>query len=327
MTKFKDIDPKLDLAKSELEVLEFWDKEKIFAKSLDLRSKGKRFVFFEGPPTANGKPGIHHLIARYFKDLWPRFKTMQGFLVERKAGWDTHGLPVEIGVEKELGLKNKNDIEKYGVDRFNEKAKESVWKYKELWEKFTKRSGFWLDLDNPYYSHDPKYVESLWWIIKQAWDKKLLYQGHKVVPYCTRCGTALSSHEVAQGYQEVEDNSVFVKFKLKNEVDTYILAWTTTPWALPGNVALAINLDIAYAKVEFNGEKLILAKDLVEKVLGEDFKILEKIKAKDLIDKEYEPLFPGAIKTKDKAWYIASRFCYYRRRHRSSAYSCYVWRG
>lgn len=295
MTKFKDIDPKLDLVKSELEILEFWDKENIFAKSLDLRSKSKRFVFFEGPPTANGKPGIHHLIARYFKDLWPRFKTMQGFLVERKAGWDTHGLPVEIGVEKELGLKNKNDIEKYGVGKFNQKAKESVWKYKELWEEFTKRSGFWLDLDNPYYSHDPKYIESLWWIIKQAWDKKLLYQGHKVVPYCTRCGTALSSHEVAQGYQEVEDNSVFVKFKLKNEKDTYVLVWTTTPWTLPGNVALAIGLNINYVKVEFNEDKLILAKDLAAKVLGEDFKILEKIKSKDLIDKEYEPLFAGAI--------------------------------
>lgn len=304
MTRFKKVNPKLDLVKSELEVLEFWDKEDIFAKSLDLRSKSERFVFFEGPPTANGKPGIHHLIARYFKDLWPRFKTMQGFLVERKAGWDTHGLPVEIGVEKELGLKNKNDIEKYGVAKFNQKAKESVWKYKELWEKFTKRSGFWLDLDNPYYSHDPKYIESLWWIIKQVWDKKLLYQGYKVVPYCTRCGTALSSHEVAQGYQEVEENSIFVKFKLKNEKNTYILAWTTTPWTLPGNVALAVGLDITYVKVEFNKEKLILAKDLAKEVLGEKIKILEEIKGKDLVDKEYEPLFPKAIVTKDKAWYI-----------------------
>lgn len=304
MPKFKDIDSKLDLVKSELEVLEFWDKEKIFAKSLELRNKSKRFVFFEGPPTANGKPGIHHLIARYFKDLWPRFKTMQGFLVERKAGWDTHGLPVEIGVEKELGLKNKNDIEKYGIAKFNEKAKESVWRYKELWEKFTKRSGFWLDLDNPYYSHDPKYIESLWWIIKQAWNKKLLYQGHKVVPYCTRCGTALSSHEVAQGYKEVEEDSVYIKFKLKNEKNTYVLTWTTTPWTLPGNVALAVGEDIDYAKVEFNGEKLILAKDLIEKVLGEDIKILEKIKGKDLINKEYESLFPEAIKTNNKAWYI-----------------------
>ncbi len=295
MTRFKDIDPKLDLVKAELEVLEFWDKENIFKKSLDLRSKNDRYIFFEGPPTANGKPGIHHLIARYFKDLWPRFKTMQGFLVERKAGWDTQGLAVEIGVEKELGLKNKNDIEKYGVAKFNEKAKESVWRYKELWEKFTKRSGFWLDLDNPYYSHDPKYIESLWWITKQAWDKKLLYQGHKVLPYCTRCGTALSSHEVAQGYQEVEDNSIYVKFKLKDEKDIYILAWTTTPWTLPGNVALTVGEKIKYAKVEFNGEKLILAKDLIEKVLGENIKILEEIKGKDLIGMEYEPLFEGAI--------------------------------
>ncbi len=304
MSKFKEVNPKLDLPNQELEILEFWDKENIFKKSLDLHKKAKRFVFFEGPPTANAKPGLHHLISRYFKDLWPRFKTMQGFLVERKAGWDTHGLPVEISVEKELGLKNKQDIEKYGIAKFNQKAKESVWKYKELWEEFTKRSAFWLDLDKPYISHNPKYIESLWWIIKQTWDKKLLYQGYKVVPYCTRCGTALSSHEVAQGYKEVEENSIYIKFKLKDEKNTYILAWTTTPWTLPGNVALAVGSDIIYSKVKVNNEYLILAKDLVEKVFGKPKKSETEFKGKKLLNKEYEPLFPEAIKTKDKAWYI-----------------------
>lgn len=304
MSKFKEVNPKLDLPNQELEILKFWDKENIFKKSLDLRKKGKRFVFFEGPPTANAKPGLHHLISRYFKDLWPRFKTMQGFFVERKAGWDTHGLPVEISVEKELGLKNKQDIEKYGIAKFNQKAKESVWKYKELWEEFTKRSAFWLDLDKPYISHDPKYIESLWWIIKQTWDKKLLYQGYKVVPYCTRCGTALSSHEVAQGYKEVEENSIYIKFKLKDEKNTYILAWTTTPWTLPGNVALAVGSDIIYSKVKINNEYLILAKDLVEKVFSKPKKSETEFKGKKLLNKEYEPLFPEAIETKDKAWYI-----------------------
>jgi len=211
MSKFKKINSKLDLPKQELEVLKFWDTEKIFQKTLDIRKDQERYVFFEGPPTANGKPGIHHLIARHFKDLFPRFKTMQGFLVERKAGWDTHGLPVEIGVEKELELKNKQDIEKYGVAKFNQKAKESVWQYKELWEEFTRRSGYWLDLDNPYVTYDPKYIESVWQIFKKIHEKGLLYQGYKVVPHCTRCGTALSSHEVAQGYKEVKDNSAYIK--------------------------------------------------------------------------------------------------------------------
>jgi len=304
MAKFKRIDPKLDIPKQELEVLKFWDEEKIFQQSLDIRKDAKRYVFYEGPPTANGKPGIHHLIARHFKDLFPRFKTMQGFLVERKAGWDTHGLPVEIGVEKELGLKNKQDIEKYGVAKFNQKAKESVWQYKELWEEFTRRSGYWLDLDNPYITYDPKYMESIWRVFKQIHEKGLLYQGHKVVPYCTRCGTALSSHEVAQGYKEVKENSVYIKFKLKDEDNTYILAWTTTPWTLPGNVALAVGKDVEYVKVKSDDDFLILAKDLVEKVLGEGSEIVETFKGSELLDKEYEPLFPGAIEAEEKAWYI-----------------------
>src|SRR3989344_2359087 len=213
MGQFKKINSQLNLPEQEEAILKFWDKEKIFEKSLAARAKGKRYVFFEGPPTANDKPGLHHLIARYFKDIFPRFKTMQGFLVERKAGWDTHGLPVEIAIEKKLGLKNKQAIEKYGVAEFNQQAKDSVWEYKKDWEEFTRRSGYWLDLEHPYITYDPNYVESVWWIIKQVWDKGLLYRGHKVVPYCPRCGTALSSHEVAQGYKKVTDKSVYVKFK------------------------------------------------------------------------------------------------------------------
>ncbi|OGB74728.1 hypothetical protein A2810_02505 [candidate division Kazan bacterium RIFCSPHIGHO2_01_FULL_49_10] len=340
MGQFKKINSQLNLPEQEEAILKFWDKEKIFEKSLAARAKGKRYVFFEGPPTANDKPGLHHLIARYFKDIFPRFKTMQGFLVERKAGWDTHGLPVEIAIEKKLGLKNKQAIEKYGVAEFNQQAKDSVWEYKKDWEEFTRRSGYWLDLEHPYITYDPNYVESVWWIIKQVWDKGLLYRGHKVVPYCPRCGTALSSHEVAQGYKKVTDKSVYVKFKLKNEKDTYVLAWTTTPWTLPGNVALAINPDIKYVKVKLpyspGGQFIpvryfyvILAKTIYERShdnthplygaigscleygvtvhkkippgpgskynVNEPGEIVEEFSGKDLVGKEYEPLFPGSI--------------------------------
>jgi len=320
---FKPVDPKVNFAAQEEELLKFWNKQEIFKKSLELRKNAKRYVFFEGPPTANGKPGIHHVLARAFKDLWPRYKTMQGLLVERKAGWDTHGLPVEIEVEKALGLKNKSDIEKYGVAKFNEQCKESVWKYKEDWEKLTERMAFWLDMSDPYITYDPRYIESLWWIIKQIWDKGLLYEGYKVVPRCTRCGTALSSHEVAQGYREIEENSVFIKFKVKGEDNTYILSWTTTPWTLPGNVALAVNPDIDYIRLSYpkrdgTDSIYILAKDIYDKdskqegvwslfhaflldkgksrrppttpsIMGRPFK------GKDLVGLEYEPLFPGAV--------------------------------
>jgi len=292
---FKKIDPKVNFPKQEEEILSFWDKEKVFQKSLDLRKDAKRFVFFEGPPTANAKPGLHHVLARYFKDLFPRYKTMRGFLVERKAGWDTHGLPVEIAVEKELKLASKPEIEKYGVAKFNAKAKESVWAYKEDWEKFTRRSGFWLDMEHPYVTYDPDYIESVWAVLKVAWDKDLIYQGYRVVPRCTRCGTALSSHEVAQGYRAIEENSVFVKFAVKGKPDTYILSWTTTPWTLPGNVALAVAEKVQYAVAELNGEKYVLAKDLVSPVLGDKAKIIEEMPGKKLVGWEYEPLFPGAV--------------------------------
>ena len=258
--------------------LERWKKEKIFKKTLQQTTHGRRFVFFEGPPTANGKPGIHHVLARAFKDVIPRYKTMQGFFVERKAGWDTHGLPVELEVEKQLGLKSKKEIETYGIEQFNAECKKSVWKYKEEWERLTERIGFWLDMEHPYITYDPAYVESLWWIIRQIWDKQLLYQGHKVVPQCPRCGTALSSHEVAQGYEKVPDRALTIKFELVDEPGTFILAWTPTPWTLPGNVALAVGPTITYVKVRIKkrGEEnqfYILAKKRLEAVFGGEFDI------------------------------------------------------
>ncbi len=284
-----------NLPKIEEEVLEKWEKEKVFHKTLENKKRGN-FVFYEGPPTANGRPGIHHVLARAYKDIVLRYKTMQGYRVVRKAGWDTHGLPVELEVEKKLGLKNKKDIEAYGIDKFNEKCKESVWEYKQEWEKITKRIAFWVDLENPYVTYNRDYVETLWWIIKQWSDKGLLYEGHKVVPHCPRCGTALSSHEVAQGYKTVEDNSIYVKFELEDEEGVYILAWTTTPWTLPGNVALAVGEDIDYIKAELDidGKKevYILAKDLAEKVLdGFDYKTVETVKGKDLAGLKYKPLY------------------------------------
>ena len=284
----------MDFNEQEKKILEFWKANSIFEKSLRKDAPKGSFVFYEGPPTANGKPGIHHVEARAFKDLIPRFKTMQGFKVERKAGWDTHGLPVELEVEKQLGLKNKKDIEDYGIEGFNKNCKESVWKYKEDWEKMTERIGFWVDMNNPYSTYENYYIETLWWIIKQAHEKDLLYKGHKVIPNCPRCGTALSSHEVAQGYKKVEEDSIYVKFKLKGRDSEYILAWTTTPWTLPGNVALAVGGGIEYVKIKQNKEFYYLAKNLLEKIDGE-YEIAEEMKGKDLIGFEYEPLFEGAI--------------------------------
>ena len=242
----------------EEKVLRFWKENQIFENSLKKNTKKRKFVFYEGPPTANGRPGIHHVLARAFKDVILRYKTMVGFNVSRKSGWDTHGLPVEIEVEKALGLKSKKEIEEYGVAKFNQKCKESVWKYKDEWERLTERIGYWLDLKNPYITYENDYVETLWWIIKEIWKKKLLYKGHRVAPWCPRCGTALSSHEMALGYKEVEDNSVYVKFKLKERLEVrgrkldgpvYILSWTTTPGSLPGNVALAVREKIPYMRV------------------------------------------------------------------------------
>ena len=316
MGKFSEVNPRVSFPAQEEQVISFWEEHQIFAKSIEQRVGADRFVFFEGPPTANAKPGMHHALGRYFKDIFPRFKTMQGYMVERKAGWDTHGLPVEIAVEKALGFSGKADIEKYGVAAFNAKARESVWEYKDLWEKFTTRMGYWVDLDNPYITYDPKYIESVWWVLKQIWDKDLIYLGHRVSPWCPRCGTVLSSHELAQGYQEDIDTSVYVKFKIINQGspsvprDVYLVAWTTTPWTLPGNVALAVGNEIPYAKFEIINSKsekeyVVLATDLAEAVLGSEAKLIEKYQGKDLLGWEYEPLFPAAIEAGDKkAWYV-----------------------
>lgn len=295
-------DSEFSLPKLEERVLNFWRTDRTFEKA---SKKGRKtYVFFEGPPTANGRPGIHHILARSFKDIIPRYKTMRGFKVPRKGGWDTHGLPVEIEAEKQLGLKSKREIEEYGIAAFNKKCKESVWQYKDEWEKLTERIGFWLDMKNPYVTYENEYVESVWWILKEVWKKKLLYKGHKVVPWCARCGTGLSSHELALGYKEVSDNSVFVKFRLwpKQKIGnfvtdekTFVLSWTTTPWTLPGNVALAVGNSIKYLVVSIKHENLeekyIVAENLVEKILNTKYQILDTLSGKQLVGLEYEPLF------------------------------------
>lgn len=294
-------------AQNEEEILKFWDEKQIFQKTLAKESPRGNFVFFEGPPTANGRPGIHHVLARAFKDIIPRFRTMQGYHVERKAGWDTHGLPVELQVEKSLGISGKPDIEKFGIEEFNQKCKESVWQYKDEWEKLTRRIAFWVDLERPYVTYYNEYIETLWWITKELNSRGLLYKGYKVVPQCPRCGTALSSHEVAQGYRNVEDTSIYIKFKVKDQDKTYILSWTTTPWTLPGNVALAVGPEISYAKVKYNDAYYVLAKSLVEQVLDPSAEIVEEYKGKDLEGWEYEPLFPGAVDPKGKrAWFVGT---------------------
>ncbi|MDP3778802.1 MAG: class I tRNA ligase family protein [bacterium] len=308
-----------NLPEFEEKILKFWEEKRIFELTLTKTKNGKLFVFYEGPPTANGVPGIHHVEARAFKDLIPRYKTMRGFYVPRKAGWDTHGLPVEIQVEKELGLKNKQDIEAYGIAPFNAKAKESVWRYKEEWDRLTKRMGFWLDLKNPYITYDPLYMESLWWIIKEFWNKKLLVEDFKIVPWCTRCQTGLSTHELAQGYRLVKDKSVYVKFKLDagqkignftTDDKTYILAWTTTPWTLPGNVALAINTNIKYERVtrmddEKSGTLFVAAqkRDLILSGFGWN-KVQDSYFGKDFVGIRYEPLFCVSELQNEKAYRI-----------------------
>jgi len=294
-----------EFKKTEERIREYWKSQRIFEKSLELRKDNKRFVFFEGPPTANGMPGVHHMLVRAFKDLYGRYKTMRGYFVLRKAGWDTHGLPVELEVEKELGFKNKKDIEAYGIAAFNKKARESVWKYKKEWEEMTERMAYWLDLQHPYATYETPYIESLWHIIKKIADRDLLYQAHRVVPFCTRCGTALSSHEVAQGYKVVKENSVYLKFKLKDEKypNTSILAWTTTPWTLPGNLALAVGKDITYVLASTGSDKIILAKDLLEKV-AEGYSIEKEISGSDLVGLEYEPLFDIPQLRSEKSYHV-----------------------
>ncbi len=288
---------KSGIALREEQVLEFWREGNIFQKTLEKKAPKGEFIFYEGPPTANGRPGIHHIEARAFKDAIPRYKTMRGYHVRRKAGWDTHGLPVELQVEKELGLTSKKDIEKYGIVEFNKKCRESVWQYLQEWQEFTRRIGFWVDQENPYVTYKPSYIESVWHVLGEVQKRGLLYKDYKVVPWCPRCGTALSSHELAQGYATVKDISVYVKFRVKNPTDsglppnTYLLAWTTTPWTLPGNVALAVGKDITYTIFEQNGEHVVVAKSLAERVLGSAV-MGNTIAAEKLIGLEYEPLYP-----------------------------------
>ena len=290
---YKKVPTTLNFVEREKETLKFWKDNQIFEKSVQLRKGAPAYTFFDGPPTANGKPHIGHVLTRAMKDIIPRYKTMRGYDVLRKAGWDTHGLPVELEVEKELGLDGKEQIEQYGVIPFIQKCKESVWKYKGEWEVMSDRMGFWADMDNPYITYDNDYIESEWWALKTIYEKGLLYKGHKIVPYCPRCGTALSSHEVAQGYKEVKETSATVRFRVPDEENTYFLAWTTTPWTLPSNVSLCVNPDVTYAYVRVDGkETLIMAKDLIETVLeGHETEIVKEVLGKELEYKHYEPLF------------------------------------
>ena len=299
---YKKVPTDLKFVEREREVEKFWRENHIFEKSIEDRKDAPTYMFYDGPPTANGKPHIGHALTRVIKDMIPRYRTMKGYKVPRKAGWDTHGLPVEIEVEKELGINGKEQIEKYGVAPFIEKCKESVWKYKSMWEQFSDVIGFWADMDDPYVTYHNSYIESEWWALKQIWDKGLLYKGFKVVPYCPRCGTPLSSHEVAQGYKDVKERSAIVRFKKKNE-NVYFLAWTTTPWTLPSNVALCVNPDEDYVKVVQGDYTYILASALVETVLKEDYTVLETYKGKELEGIEYEPLW-GELNVKGKAWYV-----------------------
>ena len=288
----------LKFVEREKEVSKFWKEHHIFEKSIEEREGCPEYMFYDGPPTANGKPHVGHVVTRAIKDMIPRYRTMKGYQVPRKAGWDTHGLPVELEVEKELGLDGKEQIEQYGVEPFIERCKANVWKYKGMWEEFSETVGFWADMENPYVTYYDDFIESEWWALKTIWDKGLLYKGFKIVPYCPRCGTPLSSHEVAQGYKDVKERSAIVRFKVKGE-DAYFLAWTTTPWTLPSNVALCVNPEDTYCKVKAaDGYTYYMAEALLENVLGrlktEDapaYEILETYKGKDLEYKEYEPLF------------------------------------
>ena len=301
---YKKVSTNLDSVEREKEVIEFWKKNDIFKKSLKIREGHPTFMFYDGHPTANGKPHIGHIETRVFKDVIPRFWTMKGYEVPRKAGWDTHGLPVELEVEKMLGINGKPQIEKYGVEPFIQKCKESVWKYKHEWEQMSDRVGFWADMDDPYVTYHDDYIESEWWALKEIHKKGLLYKGHKIVPYCPRCGTSLSSHEVAQGYKDVRETSCIARFKVKNEENTYILAWTTTPWTLPSNVALCVNPKETYVKIKAeDGKKYILAEALVPSVIKGEYEIITKYIGDELYGTEYEPLYNFA-KPEKKAWYV-----------------------
>ena len=292
----------LNFVSREKEILTFWENQNIFEKTMENRAKGESYTFYDGPPTANGKPHIGHVLTRVIKDMIPRYRTMKGCNVPRKAGWDTHGLPVELEVEKMLGLDGKEQIEQYGLEPFIRHCEQSVWKYKGMWEDFSKTVGFWADMEHPYVTYENDFIESEWWALKQIWEKGLLYKGFKIVPYCPRCGTPLSSHEVAQGYKEVKERSAVARFKVKGE-NAYILAWTTTPWTLPSNVALCVNPQEAYVKVKNGDYTYYLAEMLCEKVLEGEYKVLERFQGKELEYKEYEPLF-DFVRPEKKAYYV-----------------------
>lgn len=303
---YKKVSTSLDFASREKDTLAFWKERGIFEKSVELRRGGAPYTFYDGPPTANGKPHIGHILTRSIKDIIPRYRSMKGYDVLRKAGWDTHGLPVELEVERLLGLDGKEQIERYGVMPFIAQCKKSVWKYQSEWEDISDRVGYWADMKNPYVTYDNDYIESVWWALKTIFEKGLLYKGHKIVPYCPRCGTSLSSHEVAQGYKDVKEVSAFAKFRVKNE-DAWFLAWTTTPWTLPSNVALCVNAQEDYSLVDYEGDRLYLASALVEKVLGENAAVLSVMKGTGLVGKEYEPLFDFPVNHQGKkGWRIVS---------------------
>lgn len=305
---YNKVDTNLNFVDREAEVLKFWKENDIANKCISNREGCDTFTFYDGPPTANGKPHIGHVLTRVIKDMLPRYQSMKGKKVLRKAGWDTHGLPVELEVEKLLGLDGKEQIEKYGIEPFIKKCRESVWKYKGMWEEFSDVVGFWADMEHPYITYENDYIESVWWALNEIWKKGLLYKGHKVVPYCPRCGTPLSSHEVAQGYKDVKERSAMVKFKAKDEDNTYFLAWTTTPWTLPSNLGLVVNPEVDYVKVSYEGQNLIMAEALVESVFANkegEHPVLERFKGKALEYREYEPLYPYAEgKIKKKAFYV-----------------------
>jgi len=299
---FKQLTDKINYHELESEIVKFWDERQIFEQSITTREGGPSFTFYEGPPTANGRPGIHHVMSRALKDLVCRFKTMIGYQVHRKAGWDTHGLPVEIEVEKMLGFKHKDQIVDYGVAKFNEECKKSVWKYKSDWEELTRMMGYWVDLDHPYITFENSYIESVWWALKQYFDKGMIYRGYKIQPYCPRCETPLSSHEVSLGYKDVKDPSIYVKMKMRGEENTYFVVWTTTPWTLISNVALAVHPEVDYVKVDHKGERLILAQARLS-VLGDEHAVLETFKGSTLAGKEYERLF-DYHQVREKGWYV-----------------------
>jgi len=305
---FKPVPGKVSFTEMEKHILLFWKEKHVFERSVAERDNQNLFRLYEGPPTANASPGVHHILSRVFKDTIPRYKTMKGYCAPRKAGWDTHGLPVELSVEKELGFSSKEDIETYGVAQFNARCRESVFRYVKEWDELTERIGFWVDMEHPYITLDNGYIESCWWVVRQLWDKGLIYQGYRVTPHCPRCGTSLSSHEVALGYEETDDPSVWIKFKvvpsplsesegqkrlyeLSRDKPTYLLAWTTTPWTLPGNTAIAVASEAEYVVVKKDDEYLILASARLKQVGLDDFEVVERLKGDDIAGVNYEPLY------------------------------------